>query len=525
MWRGDVPFRCSNTTQKHSRINFKNAEAMRKRLVFITIVMLASITQFENAAAQGVCLDYGAFLDRKASLDSTYKFVSDLYDLDRRSRKPGVRPFSILSFDERSEMLEFVNFSKLVEKQLYTSGVLFNKIDRVEIQMYFNTGGTVDYATFDLKDSELTGFQKQIIGDSLCQWLVNYKSRLSGRGPYRTFIAWSVKDAKEVRSLAAHIAGGGKNKKERFEITDLAGLKTTRPDTITSIKLEMLELTEVPEELRKFKNLKILDLTNNELIQIPRFVFKRLRKLNELNITGNRITDASLRIRRNRHLKIFNLNYNQITKLPKRLHRNRRLESLWIGHNDLSAGLNPTVLRRVKHLKDLNLYDSKLTRLPSEIGKLKSLEILDVYYNKLTELPPEIGNNLKLQKMAVSYNLLEKLPAEIGNLSNLNTIYAHDNLLSTLPESFAKLPSLEILDISNNDFHELPNAIPFLTASSLLELNISYNKFQSLPGALFKINRLNLLSINNNPASKDDELKKLLPFIEELEARNVRVHY
>lgn len=461
----------------------------------------------------------------KASLDSTYISARILFDPNFRNRKPGVRFYEEMMLEERTYWNSSSDFSKAIKQHLLTSGVLFNKIDRVEVQMYYNTHGRVDYATFDLKDSELTGFQRQAIGDSLCQWLLDYQSQLSGKEPYRTFVAWSVRDATEARRLTEKISGLEKGRDGRYAITTLEGLNTTRPDTVETVHLEKLELFEVPEVLRSFKNLKTLNLSTNELTNVPRFVFKRLRKLTELNLTGNRITDSSLRIRGNRHLKIVNLQYNQITELPKRLRRNRRMESLWVGHNDLSAGLNPKVLRRLKRLKDLNLYDAKLSSLPGEIGKLKRLEVLDVYYNKLTELPPEVGNNRALQKLAVSYNQLEKLPAEIGKLTNLNTIYAHDNELSTLPESFGNLRGLEILHLGNNRFQELPNSVLSLTALSLKELDLSNNKFQTFPGALFKFNRLNSLTIVNNPASKDGELQKLLPLIEALEQRKVRVYY
>jgi hypothetical protein len=228
---------------------------MKKRYS-ILLICISCISISTLVHAQFTCLDYNAYLEKKSALDSSYDFAKDIFDSNWRSRKLGMRSYSQMSVDERKLINEHTRFSKLVDQQLRKSGLLFNKIDRVEFQLYFNNEGTINFAACRFQNSELTRIQNQSIQDSLCAWLSGYKSSLSGKGSFRTYASWSIKDIAEAGRIISGISTT--KKAERGVIRTLDELNTTRPDTVVSVNLEKLDLREVPQSLQKFKNLKTL---------------------------------------------------------------------------------------------------------------------------------------------------------------------------------------------------------------------------------------------------------------------------
>ena len=104
-------------------------------------------------------------------------------------------------------------------------------------------------------------------------------------------------------------------------------------------------------------------------------------------------------------------------------------------------------LEELTNLKELYLYNHRLTSLPAEIGNLTNLQSLWLHYNQLTSLPAEIGHLTNLKMLSLWYNSLTSLPAEIGNLTNLQKLYLGNNQLTSLPAEIGNLTNLQIIDL------------------------------------------------------------------------------
>ncbi len=497
---------------------------MKRMLCWLGTAALSLISYVGEAQTQ--CLPYDLFVARKDSLDNQYAPVYDVLDPDHRTRpirENGVSFFSEMSPTERIAKQANSNFYKQFDKNLLSLGYLLGKLNGIELFVYVNEKGRIDCASYRLTKHTLNGFDQQQIDQSFCQFFSDYVFTQTNRKPYRIYSGQVL--GTTLVDKQAHINRLTQEKvPQRGEIRTLAGLTTTRPDTVTIITLEQLALTKAPRALVRFKNIRQLNLNDNELTKVPRFVF-RSKKLSSMNLSGNRLAASAIRCPRNKHIERINLQFNQLTQLPKRLPRNRHLLSLWLGHNNLSAGLDARILRRLKTITDLNLYNTKLTSLPATIGQLTQLETLDVYYNQLHELPREIGKNLALKQLALSYNRLDSLPDEIRKLTQLEALYVRKNLLAKLPVHIDELKTLHTLDISHNAISELPSSIINLSINTLQNLNISQNRLAHLPTGLFKTNRLKQLDISDNPATNKQKLTKLLPLIREAEAKHVTVRY
>lgn len=114
--------------------------------------------------------------------------------------------------------------------------------------------------------------------------------------------------------------------------------------------------------------------------QLPPLV----RSLTKLYLSDNRLKDDCLHpIYVFKYLRVLNLSFNDIQDLPTFfLNRLTQLEELYLSGNKLSA-LPPDDLQKLTRLHTLYLNGNKLQTLPSELNKVKSLQLLDVGSNQL----------------------------------------------------------------------------------------------------------------------------------------------
>ncbi|MEZ0539020.1 leucine-rich repeat domain-containing protein [Fibrella arboris] len=302
-----------------------------------------------------------------------------------------------------------------------------------------------------------------------------------------------------------------------------AARTTTRPDTVKYLHVNQLALSKIPDVVYRFPNLEELDLSKNQLTQLPARLITDIPSLKRLNVLFNQIGNDSVFIPKNTHLRALTLQGNKLTRIPASVRNCKALESLWMGNNTLTeVSLKP--LRGLRKLNDLNFYNAGLTSLPRQIRKLKHVVVLDLYYNQLTELPRQMGRMKRLEQLAVANNNLASLPPQLARLRNLNTLFVHHNKLSQLPGSFVKLRSLGILDIGYNQFSNVPDVLAGL--GTLESVDISHNNIQTLPTSLIGLRNLKKFYIRSNPLTQNDA--KSGPYaqlIEALETNKTEVFY
>ncbi|GAB3949124.1 hypothetical protein GCM10028805_24980 [Spirosoma harenae] len=305
-----------------------------------------------------------------------------------------------------------------------------------------------------------------------------------------------------------------------------AARKTTRPDTVTMLAFNQLDLTSVPEIVYRFPKLEELDLSNNALHELPARLTADIPTLKRLSVLRNVIPNDSVFITRNKHLRSLNLQGNKLTQIPVSVRQNRRLESLWMGNNKLNdlADADVKTLRRMRRLTDLNLYNAGLTKLPATIGKLKHVKVLDLYYNKFIQLPPQLGRMKRLEQLAVAHNELRGLPVSLTKLRRLQVLYAHHNHLSQLPDEFKRFQNLRVLDLGYNWYGIAPDVLGSL--STLEELSLNNNNLQTFPSMLLSLRKLKKLYLGSNPIFGQEAMNSpYASLIKQLEANNTQVTY
>jgi hypothetical protein len=128
-------------------------------------------------------------------------------------------------------------------------------------------------------------------------------------------------------------------------------VQSASPDTIYAISFEKLKLTEVPAELAKFINIKVLNFKKNKLTALPAFFTK---------------FDS---------LQVLNLEKNKLGRFPIQICQFTALKELLIGSNDI--GSLPDCIEYVSNLEILDLYDNPLSGLPPSMMRMKKLLKID----------------------------------------------------------------------------------------------------------------------------------------------------
>lgn len=255
------------------------------------------------------------------------------------------------------------------------------------------------------------------------------------------------------------------------------------PESVTQIDLSGTHLTEVPLDLKEFKNLEILILNNNPLGEIPDFVWTSFPKL-----------------------KILSLNECGITSLPTKVDL-ANLEYLFLEHNEIRD--LPANFYDLEQLTWLSLSDNKITSLDDRIAQWENLTELDLSYNRLKIMPDSTATFSKINVLNIGHNRMNELPQFIGELSSLKRFIANNNHLSFIPEELSSLNELTVLNLDSNQIEVIPES--FVKLKSLYWLFLNHNQIKTLPNGMASFSTT-LLALDCNPIAPEEikELKKLM---------------
>lgn len=199
----------------------------------------------------------------------------------------------------------------------------------------------------------------------------------------------------------------------------------------------------------------------------------------------------------------------QILTLPNEvMKQSDRLRTLLLFNSHQTKTVEDDVLKRLRHLRVLDLAYTSIETIPDTIGKLIHLRYLSLARTKIHEIPETIGRLANLQMLLVEvcqqlhvlpkaiirlHNLrclalsgapLTHIPKGIGRLKNLNTltgfVVGHDESRSKPDEEWCDLEELHSLSkmryLSIHQLHRAPiNGVSVLTnMPMLMELTLGW---------------------------------------------------
>lgn len=322
-------------------------------------------------------------------------------------------------------------------------------------------------------------------------------------------------------------------KVDKFAQEILFGLNQLQNLTVQSKNFN-LNLVVEANAFSLNRRLQQLDLSLNNIWQLPDHLFCALSDLTHLNVSGNRLQDlnelsfidasdasevsvvssttttsssatSASATTCNVDVEVLDVSSNQIVLLPALgLGKLKRLKDLSLANNEISM-LADKAFGNLKMLRRINLNSNKIVALPSELFQDAAGSVQEIYLrnNSITALSPNLFANLEqLLTLDLSQNQISSMWLNKGTFSGLIRLVllnlSQNKIHSLNEEMFADLYSLQILNLRFNQIENLP-ANTFSTMPNLHTLLLSNNKIKYLDGySLNGLFVLSLLSLDNN---------------------------
>ncbi|XP_016136386.1 protein flightless-1 homolog [Sinocyclocheilus grahami] len=271
-------------------------------------------------------------------------------------------------------------------------------------------------------------------------------------------------------------------------------------DDLSVLDLSYNQLTEIPRDLENSRNMLVLNLSHNSIDNIPNQLFINLTDLLYLDLSDNNLDSLPPQMRRLVHLQTLILNNNplmhaQLRQLPAMV----ALQTLHLRNSQRTQNNMPTSLEGLTNLADVDLSCNDLSRVPECLYSLANLKRLNLSSNQISELSLCIDQWTKLETLNLSRNKLTSLPSAICKLSKLKKLYVNSNKIDFdgLPSGVGKLSNLVEFMAANNNLELVPEGL--CRCGKLKKLVLNKNRLVTLPEAIHFLNDLEVLDVRENP--------------------------
>lgn len=232
-----------------------------------------------------------------------------------------------------------------------------------------------------------------------------------------------------------------------------------------------------------------LDLTDNQLGQVPQTGLPKLRNLRKLYLNRNRIQSLG---------PTSFSNYASREMLLKLELAGNRLDDGGLG--------DETVFRPLRNLEELSLETNELTLIPSRslVNQRQTLKNLNLGLNAINEVPVGTLDFPRLESLSLEFNGISFIqPEAFQGIPNLLYLYVTGNKFpSWQPEMYRFIGQLRILGIGetpisvipNNAFQYIPNLVRLEMSEAAVDA-VERGAFQQTPGIQAIILNKNRLSM------------------------------
>ncbi|KAM9071755.1 leucine-rich repeat-containing G-protein coupled receptor 5 isoform 8-T8 [Megaptera novaeangliae] len=272
---------------------------------------------------------------------------------------------------------------------------------------------------------------------------------------------------------------------------------------LEELRLAGNALTYIPKgAFAGLYSLKVLMLQNNHLRQVPTEALQNLRSLQSLHLHNNRIHSLGKKCFDGLHsLETLDLNYNNLDEFPTAIRTLSNLKELGFHSNSIKSIPEKAFVGNPS-LITIHFYDNPIQVVGrSAFQHLPELRTLTLNgASQITEFP-DLTGTASLESLTLTGAQISSLPQTVcDQLPNLQALDLSYNLLEDLP-SFSVCQKLQKIDLRHNEMCEI-RANTFQQLFSLRSLNLAWNKIAIIhPNAFSTLPSLRKLDLSSNRLS------------------------
>uniref|UniRef100_A0A670YQE4 non-specific serine/threonine protein kinase n=1 Tax=Pseudonaja textilis TaxID=8673 RepID=A0A670YQE4_PSETE len=286
----------------------------------------------------------------------------------------------------------------------------------------------------------------------------------------------------------------------------------THFEHLDKLELHHNQLSCVPKQLcETMKSLTYLDLHSNHLKSFPQYLLE-MPQIVHLDVSRNEIgpTLCFSPTITCPTLKLLNLSYNQLLGIPRYLGNILiNLEHFILEGNRLSTLIARSSL---KELKNLNISKNDISYLDTEfLHDCLKLEKLNAAANRICEYVVLEGAVLGMELQGLTFHLIAIVFLSL--FASLRSVDLSSNRIGMLPgPAFWKSSNLRELLFNHNQISILDLNDKASSWSRLEKLHLSNNKLREIPPEIGFLKNLTSFDVSYNPAIRcfPDEMGKLL---------------
>ncbi|XP_078050544.1 G-protein coupled receptor rickets isoform X2 [Augochlora pura] len=246
-------------------------------------------------------------------------------------------------------------------------------------------------------------------------------------------------------------------------------------------------------------NITKLDLTNNNITDIPVRAFHRISSIEVLLLRRNRLhTIADDAFTNLTSLRVLELDDNYLTKIPTAIVNLSGLEDLSLSNNKIET-LDGPVFRRLANLLSLDLRGNPIKEIHGDAFRdLRKLRKLILSNLKELRIFPDLNGTRSLEVLRLDRAQIKDVPANLcGNCPRLKSLDLKSNYLTEMP-NLRNCSELRVLDLASNQITSLMDE-PFRGLNLLHDLLLSNNRLRIVTGDMFVgLPKLQVLDLESN---------------------------
>jgi Leucine-rich repeat (LRR) protein len=187
-----------------------------------------------------------------------------------------------------------------------------------------------------------------------------------------------------------------------------------KPEKLAVLILDSLQLTEIPNNLGRFKNLSQLSLVHNPDMDWE-MAFQKLEDV---------------------PLVFLNLQRNNLKSLASTITLLSKIKDLKLSYNELKDEQSYIYLSQLPHLYAVWLDFNELTVVPDNIGLLSQITYLYLDGNELIDVPPAMRSMKSLSVLHLGYNNFSQLPERFMEMPGLLMVHINNNQITSIPRNY-----------------------------------------------------------------------------------------